>query len=168
MRVNIGPGNVVEMTAEETAAYNWGRGKLPERFGVAPKLLANGTPVRNATDAYWFAQPAEVQALRTMTEPALSALAHELADKGFLIDVPIMVWGWDPVATMQTRHSQGFTWVPSGNMQPVSVGPGLSFPGLPSYDADNPPKGSIKVTTEWARGFELTAPWQWGIPFEIF
>lgn len=158
--INIGEGQLVEATPEEAKLW-WTTGILPARFRKSVELkLANGKPVTNYYQAYWASQPAEVQPLMNLhTEAERFRLAQELADKGFLIDVAIMVWGWDPLATMTVRKNQGFTWVPSAKMAPVQVMPGLSFPGLPSYDPDNPPPGAIRVTTEWAKGFEHTCPW---------
>lgn len=166
--VNIGPGRLVEMTQEEAQAY-WGPQRiLPERFGggsatpaqLPVKRLANGKQVTNEYEAYWASQPAEMQRLMyAQDEQTRWWMAHDLADRGFLIDVPIMVWGWDPLSTMIVRRNQGYSWVPSANQHPVPVAPGVNFPGLPPYDPNNPPAGSIKVTTEWARGFEHTSPW---------
>lgn len=168
MRVNIGPGKVVEMTGAEAAAY-WSKGILPDAFKDNIPKLANGQTVRNEYEAYWAAQPPEVQALMSLTSEAeKDTLAHDLADKGYKIDVPIMVWGWDPLSTMVVRRNQGFTWVPSANMSPVSVGPGLTFPGLPSYDPNTAPAGAIEVTTKWAKGFENTSPWMQGVSVELF
>ncbi len=100
-----------------------------------------------ADDAYWNAQPAAVQPLRTMAnETQRAALAQQLASEGYKIDVPIMVWGWDAAKTTALRQSYGYTWVPSlGEQASVQVAPGLTFPGLPSYDPNNPPPGSILV-----------------------
>jgi hypothetical protein len=127
--------------------------------GDRPKL-ANGKPVTNEYEAYWASQPPQVQALMNLpTEAERLAMAHELADQGYLIDVPIMVWRWDPLSTMVVRRNQGFTWVPSANQNPVQVMPGLSYPGLASYDPKNPPPGAIKVSTDFAKGFEDTCPW---------
>src|SRR6185503_10796877 len=54
-------------------------------------------------DAYWAAQPPEVQQLRNVSDIAdRSAMAQGLADQGFSIDKAIMVWGWDPLKTMLT------------------------------------------------------------------
>jgi hypothetical protein len=110
-------------------------------------------PYDNPTDAYWAMQPPEVQALRDISDDTQRAeAASELAYKGFAIDVPIMVWKWDPLVTMELRKSAGYTWVPSAMQAPVQVAPGLAFPGSPSYDPNNPPPGSIKVTTDFATG----------------
>lgn len=170
-KVNIGPlgiSRLVDMTDAEAAQYNWGRGTLPERFKDSGPKLANGKPVRNEYEAYWAAQPPAVQVLMDLREPELTAKSHELADAGYTIDVPIMVWGWDPLATMIVRKNQGFTWVPSANQDPVQVGPGLNFPGLAPYDADHVPEGSIPVTIQWAKGFENSSPWLQGQKVELF
>ena len=106
-------------------------------------------------DAYWADQPAAVQALRNMPEGDRQNAAMKLAQDGNTIDVPIMVWGWDPLTTMVERQNYGYTWVPSALGSPVLVPPGLSFPGEPSYDAANPPAGSIKVTTDFAAGTNM-------------
>ena len=100
-----------------------------------------------ADDAYWNAQPAAVQPLRTMAnETQRAELAQQLASEGYKIDVPIMVWGWDAAKTTALRQSYGYTWVPSlGEQASIPVAPGLTFPGLPSYDPNNPPPGSILV-----------------------
>ena len=79
------------------------------------------------------AQPLAVQALRDTPEDQRLGLAQHLAQQGYTIDAPIMVWGWDPLVTMTVRQNLGYTWVPSALQQPVSVVPGVSFPGLPSF-----------------------------------
>ncbi len=100
-----------------------------------------------ADDAYWNSQPAAVQPLRTMAnENQRAALAQQLSSEGYKIDVPIMVWGWDDAKTTALRQSYGYTWVPSlGEQASIPVAPGLTFPGLPSYNPNNPPPGSILV-----------------------
>lgn len=76
-------------------------------------------------------------------------LAADLARQGYLIDVPIQVWGWDPYLTMALRQSFGYTWVSSALLAPVMVAPGLpGFGTLPAYDPKNPPPGSIKVSLD--------------------
>lgn len=107
------------------------------------------TPQAIFDSAYWKSKPPAVQALKPNGDGSdKSALAQDLALKGEIIDVPIMVWGWDPYIVMTLRRDLGFTWVPSALQNPVQVVPGLNFPGLPSYDPSNPPKGSIKVSAD--------------------
>ena len=96
-------------------------------------------------NAYWAQQPAAVQQLQSIQNPAQRAeLGEQLAQQGYSIDVPIMVWGWDPATTTAARESMGYTWVPSAEQNPVEVAPGLTFPGT-TYNPSSPPAGSITV-----------------------
>jgi hypothetical protein len=99
-------------------------------------------------DAYWASQPPAVQALQTIQNPEQrTALATQLASEGYSIDVPIMVWGWDPSITMAMRQADGYTWVPSALQNPVEDAPGLATMGtFAAYSANNPPAGSIAVS----------------------
>ena len=85
-------------------------------------------------------------------------MAGQLADQGYTVDLPIMVWGWDPMKTMLTRKMYGYNWVPSFNQSPVST-PNLALPGQTPYDPDRPPPGSIAVNTDFANGLDITDPW---------
>ncbi len=94
---------------------------------------------------YWASQPAAVQQLQTIENPTeRTDVATQLAQEGYSIDVPIMVWGWDPQLTTQLRQADGYTWVPSAEQAPVEVAPGLTFDGT-SYNPAKPPAGSITV-----------------------
>jgi hypothetical protein len=115
------------------------------------------------TDAYWAEQPPAVQALRNIPDDQRAAAAQDLANQGYTIDVPIMVWGWDPLVTMTQRAADGFTWVPSALQPAVPVAPGDSFPNLPSYDPNTPPPGSIPVSTAFAQGTNMQDPWMHAI-----
>lgn len=116
----------------------------------------------NPDQAYWAEQPAAVQALQNMDPADRPAAAQALAEQGYAIDVPIMVWGQDPLTTMMMRQQDGYTWVPSAMQANIQLPPGLSFPGLQGYDASNPPAGSIQVTTAFANGTNGQDPWvQW-------
>jgi hypothetical protein len=96
-------------------------------------------------NAYWAAQPAAVQQLRNIQDPATrEQVAEQLAQEGYTIDVPIMVWGWDPQTTTEARESMGYTWVPSAMQQPVEVAPGVTYNGT-TYSSTSPPAGSIPV-----------------------
>jgi hypothetical protein len=100
--------------------------------------------------AYWASQPPEVQALQTIDSDQRAAEAASLAANGFTIDVPIMVWGWDPYLVMTMRAQMGYTWVPSALQPPISIAPGLTQPGVVSYNPSDPPPGSIQVSTNIA------------------
>ncbi len=73
------------------------------------------------------------------------ALARTLSLQGYSIDVPIDVWGWDPVKTNALRAMYGYTWVPNATGTPVTVAPGLGMPGAAAYDPQRPPDGAILV-----------------------
>ena len=109
--------------------------------------------------AYWAEQPPAVQALQTTPDDQKVALAQQLASQGYSIDVPIMVWNWDPLATMVQRQIDGYTWVPSLQQAATPVAPGVDFPGAPSYDPTKPPPGSIAVTTAFAQGTNGQNSW---------
>ena len=102
-------------------------------------------------DAYWLHQPPEVRAMRTMlSEDARTSLAQTLAKRGFIIDRDIMVWAWDAWKVMFMRKLLGYTWTPSWLQSYVPTAPGADNPGTPSYDPNNPPPGSIRVSTDVA------------------
>lgn len=97
--------------------------------------------------AYWASQPPEVQPLQGKPD---AVRAMDLAQKGFTIDVPIMVWNWDAWKVMRLREQYGYTWVPSALQPPIQEAPGIHLPGLTPYDPSNPPAGSIRVSTSIA------------------
>ena len=112
---------------------------------AAPASAPASSP-QSVDDAYWSNQPAAVQQLRNIQDQGQrTLLGTQLASEGYSIDVPIMVWGWDPGTTTQLRQSYGYTWVPSALQQPVAEAPGIYNPGLTPYDPANPPAGSISV-----------------------
>jgi len=120
------------------------------------------------TEAYWAEQPPAVQALQNMPLDQRPAAAAALAAQGYTIDFPIMVQGQDPLVTMLTRETDGYTWVPSAMQADVQVAPGISCPGFSSYDPAKPPAGSIEVSTAFAdgtNGFDQAAVgWGWTPP----
>lgn len=125
------------------------------RIPVAAKSLAP----QNETDAYWAQQPKEVQALKDIQGlEQRTAKAKELTQQGYAVDYEIQVLGYDPYMTMKGRQEMGYTWVPAMGQASVPLGPGLSYPGLASYDARNPPPGSIPVSIAFAKGLEHTTP----------
>lgn len=98
--------------------------------------------------AYWASQPPEVRALPSFEDQGPRAQrAADLAAKGFVVDVPIMVWLWDAYLVMKMRSDFGYTWVPAALQTPVTIAPGTSAPGSVPYDPLHPPAGSIHVST---------------------
>jgi hypothetical protein len=127
------------VAATTTAVSN---GATPNE--ATPSAAADPTLAFDNT--YWASQPAAVQPLRNMNLQEREGYAEQLASEGYSIDVPIMVWGWDPSMVTSMRQADGYTWVPSGNQSPVEMAPGLgSIGNLTAYNANNPPAGSITV-----------------------
>jgi hypothetical protein len=112
-----------------------------------PFATPSDDKIKAFDDAYWAKQPAAIQALRTMDDQDdRSALATKLMAAGYKVDVPIMLWGWDPAKVTNLRKAFGYTWVPSAGQQPIDEAPGLGAMGtLHQYDPNNPPAGSIQV-----------------------
>lgn len=104
------------------------------------------------TDSIYLAslQPAVAALMSMQPDGTRESAAKDLATQGYTIDVPIQAWGWDATLTMALRKQYGYTWVPSALQPPVALPPGLSFPGLTPYDANNPPPGSILVSVDAA------------------
>lgn len=129
---------------------------LPETYPLPPEPPGPpAMPFATSTDAYWAAQPPEVQELRRIEDRgAREARAWQLAAQGFTIDRDIMINLWNPYARMRSRLEAGYTWVPALGQPEIEVSPGLTFPGKKSYDPANPPPGSIIVTTAFAQGYE--------------
>jgi|WetSurMetagenome_2_1015567.scaffolds.fasta_scaffold121283_2 hypothetical protein len=128
-----------------------------EGSGTTPPV--QNPPITNEVDAYWSTQPEEVQVLRTIDDPTERAeMGQKLANQGFVIDPNIMIHRWDPYMTMKIRQGEGYTWTPAVGQNGIPVSPGLNFPGLPSYDPNNPPPGAVRVTTDFAIGLENTSP----------
>lgn len=106
-------------------------------------------------NAYWAHQDPEVRKLRTLDLTSFAGLNHaamladSLALRGFPIDVPIMVWQWDPFKIMEQRIAYGYTWVPAARMPNTAVAPGVSQPGATPYDPNTVPPGAIKVSLDF-------------------
>jgi hypothetical protein len=150
--------------AAPAASTGGGETALQELFGGSSTTAApaaSGSPTAAATsastptpadptlafdNAYWASQPTAVQTLRNMPEAEREGYADQLASEGYTIDVPIMVWGWDPSIVTSMRQADGYTWVPSGLQNPVEDAPGLGPLGnLAAYNPNDPPPGSILV-----------------------
>jgi hypothetical protein len=132
---------LVNSTSAANAAAN---SSTSAASGAAAATSTALTAQQAFDDAYWAAQPAAVQALRTAPADERVQMATQLAQEGYSIDVPIMVWGWDPYTTTNTREADGYTWVPSALQSSVAAAPGIAFDGT-SYNASDPPAGSIAV-----------------------
>lgn len=112
---------------------------------TATSSSTGGSSESSFDESYWASQPEAVQQLQNIQDPTeRQEVATQLAQEGYSIDVPIMVWGWDPQITTEARESLGYTWVPSAEQQPVETAPGITFNGT-SYNASSPPAGSITV-----------------------
>ena len=116
--------------------------------------------IQSEIDAYWAAQPAEVQQLRNIGDfVQRMSMANQLASKGYAIDKSIMVWGYDPMKTMVTRQIYGYSWVPSLNQSvDATPPPGFALPGQTPYDPAHPAPGSIEVSTKFADGLGISDP----------
>lgn len=104
-------------------------------------------------NAYWAAQPTPVQKLRDMDQgPDRQQAAALLATYNYLIDGPIMAWGWDPYGVMKLRTQFGYTWTPSLLESPVQIAPGIynAFVGLKPYDPKTPSPKAFKVSLDFA------------------
>ncbi len=111
-----------------------------------PTASSTATSDASFDNQYWSEQPPAVQQLQNMEDQGQrTQLAEQLASEGYSIDVPIMVWGWDPATTTQLRQSYGYTWVPSGLQPPIESAPGITVPGITPYNPNDPPAGSILV-----------------------
>jgi len=119
---------------------------------MTPSPTAPGTifgfPVQTVTtfdNAYWASQPLPVQALQNMTAAQRATASQQLAAQGYFIDVPIMVWGWDPYLTMYARQADGITSYPDAlgqQTRPVDLNPADYIPVTPP---PVPPAGSELV-----------------------
>ena len=87
-----------------------------------------------------------------MAPEARFEAAQTLLQQGYLIDYSIMVLGGGPLKTMLARHTVGYTWVPSFMQTTPQMIPGMSFPGVPIYDPNNPPPRSIPVNYDFGKG----------------
>lgn len=132
---------------------NEGGRKTPSREEVVAALIAAASEETKEAwmhvlyaDWWWSQQPEPIKELRKVqnfAERRDKALA--LARQGYLIDGSIVVAGVDPLAIMELRRKYGYTWIPAYDEKPILVAPGVTFPGLPSYDPSNPPPRSIPV-----------------------
>jgi hypothetical protein len=139
--------NTGDATASTTPVSAATTSTTPTTPSTTPAASGPSDDSTEAFDnAYWAAQPPAVQALRNMDGyEERTQLASQLSAQGYTIDVPIMVYGWDPAKITAARESYGYTWVPSATQNPIAEAPGISTPGTVAYNANNPPAGSIAV-----------------------
>ena len=154
-KLGVDPGSV-QLTVRDSDGNNIGTSQKSvaaatpaPSANVASPAAATTAPAASGSsfdDQYWSKQPAAVQQLRNIPDQnERTQLGEQLAGEGYSIDVPVMVWGWDPSVTTQLRQSYGYTWVPSGLQPPIESAPGITVPGLTPYDPNDPPAGSIAV-----------------------
>ena len=141
-----GPGGSKSGTTTEPSGLDGLVITYPIRApATSPTPAPTSSQPMSFDESYWANQPAAVQQLQNIKDPAERAqVATQLAQEGYSIDVPIMVWGWDPATTTAARESMGYTWVPSAGQQPVPAAPGITFAGA-AYNPAQPPTGSITV-----------------------
>jgi len=121
------------------------------------------TPTQQQTfnAAYLASQPPEIAALLALPDDSEQNIAARagraaiLARRGFLIDAPIMAFGWDPFLCMEQRLAAGLIWVPSALQPGLGMPgqysePGLDTPGTLGPYPTIPPPGSIKVSINLA------------------
>jgi len=138
--------NSLQVTVQDSARQDNAASQNSAAAAQPPQSTVTQAAPQSVNDAYWAKQPKAVQQLRNIQDTGQrSMLATQLASQGYSIDVPIMVWGWDPGITTQLRQSYGYTWVPSALQQPIPEAPGINNPGGTPYDAAHPPAGSISV-----------------------
>jgi hypothetical protein len=146
------PAPVVETPASAASVPT---ASTPAPTPASDVSAPQGVPVaQRPAYYYWQAQPPAVRELAGLSGDERVARAQELANQGYLIDVPIMVWGWDPYLVMKERQEVGYTWVDSMNRQGNESMPGHPFVGMTPYDPFNPPSGSIPVSLDFAKGLD--------------
>ncbi|HLG99823.1 MAG TPA: hypothetical protein VKX49_26170 [Bryobacteraceae bacterium] len=133
-------------------------------MSTSPNSASTKSAAQIFADAYWASQPTPVQALRALASPDRITLAMELAQQGFVIDVPIMVGlavtgdQMDPLECMTIRQVDGLSWVPSALQPSIGFLPGGGNAPYNPYDPLHPPAGAIKVSTSLADYPPFAAP----------
>jgi hypothetical protein len=117
-------------------------------MSTGPNTLTN--------EIYWASRDPRIQTLQQLTNVSTNGThprfdrAVVLAQQGLVVDAVIDAWGTDAAQIMSLRTFYGYTWVPSILQPGVQEAPGFNLPGLTPYDPNNPPAGSIKVSTDAA------------------
>jgi hypothetical protein len=146
------------------AVMNFLRNLLVTAILLTTAAFAQQTPQQVFDNAYWASQPPAVQTLRGHYNDYDTVAA--LATQGYLIDVPVMLYGWDPYIVMQARLAEGETWTPSALMHPLGcIGTGCyALPGLNPLPEQMPyptspiPAGGLKVSIDPADFPAYVAP----------
>jgi hypothetical protein len=102
---------------------------MPDVFGIPNVTLTDAiyeahTP-HAIRDALW----------KLRGSPEAIPVARVLAIKGYIIDVPIMVWGWSAPLVMATRMADGFQYCASALMG-YMPSPGQNLPGAIRVSVD--------------------------------
>lgn len=111
---SLPPGEQV-VTRQDTGSSNSQTTGLDGLVITYPGSTTGTTPTVSSSpqapsfdQTYWASQPAAVQQLQNIQNPTeRAAVAEQLSQEGYSIDVPIMVWGWDPGTTMSASRSHG-------------------------------------------------------------
>jgi len=115
------------------------------------------TAREKSTEAYWASRPSYIQALRKLPSDERIARATQLTALGIPVDNEIEVFLMDPFPEMTRRKNFGYTWFPAFGQNfaaLVPAAPGITLPNGRSYDPNNPPPGTIKVSLDFAKGIE--------------
>lgn len=122
---------------------------MQDTTDTAPVPAAK-TAGKLTADIYWRSLDPIIQKLRTMKDAGERwAYAQEIASRGYTVDMAIQVdQEMLPQDVMRVRTNFGFTWVPAANQPNIPTMPGDDVPGLPAYDPNAPPDGSIKVSMD--------------------
>lgn len=99
-------------------------------------------------DMFWLYFPVEVRALRDMEPSERFVYAMDLLARGFLLVGDVMIFEVDPITYINLCFNQGYRWVTAWGDPTVPVAPGITFPGMPSYDPAAPPKRSIPISLD--------------------
>jgi hypothetical protein len=103
---------------------------------VAPYVVWN--------EMYWAAQPPAVRVLETLSGNEREVKAKQLAEQGYVIDWPIMGWGWSPWHVMNVRQQvYKLGSVPSALGSPA-IKVSLDPADYPAYPDPNKPKPAGK------------------------
>lgn len=123
--------------------------KRTEYVGPDNKYLNPFFPdCRITADIFWLYFPMEVRALRDMEPKERFPYAMDLLSKGFIVASDVMVFEVDPVTHINLCYNQGYRWSEAMGEPGIPVAPGVSMPGMPSYDPLKPPLRSYPISLD--------------------